>query len=73
MGTIVDIPDELVASLDQVREEGCMLVTGNTRDFEVEWPDVGEPYRCDRNGSETGPFFRNSNALDAHDFLPLCA
>ena len=36
------VPDAIVYAT--AREEGCMLVTRNTRDFEVEWPDVREPY-----------------------------
>lgn len=37
------IPDAIVYAT--ARNEGCLLVTRNTKDFKPEWPDVREPYR----------------------------
>jgi predicted nucleic acid-binding protein len=36
------IPDAMVYATARV--EGCMLVSRNTKDFKVEWPDVRVPY-----------------------------
>lgn len=37
------VPDAIVYAT--ARDEGCMLVSRNTKDFQLEWPDVREPYR----------------------------
>lgn len=37
------VPDAIVYAT--AREEGCILVTRNTKDFKPDWPDVREPYR----------------------------
>ncbi len=36
------IPDSIIYAT--ARENGCILVTRNTKDFNPEWPDVREPY-----------------------------
>ncbi len=37
------VPDAIVYAT--ARDEGCLLVSRNTKDFKAEWPDVREPYR----------------------------
>jgi len=37
------VPDAIVYAT--ARNEGCLLVTRNTKDFKPEWPDIREPYR----------------------------
>jgi len=27
------------------REEGCLLITRNKKDFNIKWPDIREPYK----------------------------
>lgn len=36
------LPDAII--LASAREEQCLLVTRNTRDFKPEWPDIRMPY-----------------------------
>jgi predicted nucleic acid-binding protein len=37
------VPDAIVYAT--ARNEGCILVTRNTKDFNVDWPDVRAPYQ----------------------------
>lgn len=37
------VPDAIVYATARV--EGCMLVSRNTKDFKMEWPDVRVPYK----------------------------
>jgi predicted nucleic acid-binding protein len=37
------LPEAII--LATARVEGCQLVTRNTRDFSVDWPEIREPYR----------------------------
>ena len=37
------VPDAIIYAT--AREEGCLLVTRNTKDFDERWPDIREPYR----------------------------
>jgi len=36
------VPDAIVYA--SAREQGCMLVSRNTKDFKTEWPDIRAPY-----------------------------
>ena len=36
------VPDAIVYA--SAREQGCILVSRNTKDFKTEWPDVRAPY-----------------------------
>jgi len=36
------VPDAIIYAT--AREQGCLLVTRNNRDFSAEWPDVRVPY-----------------------------
>lgn len=37
------VPDAMIYATARV--EGCMLVSRNTKDFKMEWPDVRVPYK----------------------------
>ena len=37
------VPDALIYAT--ARQQGCMLVSRNTKDFKKEWPDVRVPYK----------------------------
>ena len=40
------VPDAIVYAT--AKENGCLLVTRNTKDLKTEWPDIRVPYQLDR-------------------------
>ena len=41
------VPDAIVYAT--AKENGCILVTRNTKDLKIDWPDIRVPYQLDRD------------------------
>ena len=46
--TRMKVPDAIVYAT--AREEGCLVVSRNTKDLKAEWPDVRVPYQIEDSG-----------------------